>query len=98
MTYMMSSATEFSSASITIYFKQGVNADMCAVNVRNRVSQAQALLPAGSLVMGVTVMKRQTSHVIMYTLTSGDGRYDDEFLTNYNNINVVPALSVSPVW
>jgi HAE1 family hydrophobic/amphiphilic exporter-1 len=92
MTYMMSSATNSGSASITIYFKQGVNADMCAVNVQNRVSQAQALLPAEVTRVGVTVMKRQTSHVIMYTLTSEDGRYDDEFLTNYNNINVVPAL------
>jgi HAE1 family hydrophobic/amphiphilic exporter-1 len=92
MTYMMSSATNSGSASITIYFKQGVNADMCAVNVQNRVSQAQALLPAEVTRVGVTVMKRQTSQVIMYTLTSEDGRYDDEFLTNYNNINVVPAL------
>jgi HAE1 family hydrophobic/amphiphilic exporter-1 len=92
MTYMMSSATNSGSAMITIYFKQGVNADMCAVNVQNRVSQAQALLPAEVTRVGVTVMKRQTSQVIMYTLTSEDGRYDDEFLTNYNNINVVPAL------
>jgi HAE1 family hydrophobic/amphiphilic exporter-1 len=92
MTYMQSSATNSGSASITVYFKQGTNADMCAVNVQNRVSQAQALLPAEVTRVGVTVMKRQTSQVIMYTLTTEDGRYDDEFLTNYNNINVVPAL------
>jgi HAE1 family hydrophobic/amphiphilic exporter-1 len=102
MTYMQSSATNSGSASITVYFKQGTNADMCAVNVQNRVSQAQALLPAEVTRVGVTVMKRQTSQVIMYTLTTEDGRYDDEFLTNYNNINVVPALKritgVGDVW
>ena len=91
MTYMTSSASNAGSASIQIYFRQGTNADMCAVNVQNRVSQAQALLPAEVTRVGVTVMKRQTSQVIMYTLTS-DGRYDDEFLTNYANINIVPAL------
>ena len=91
MTYMTSSASNAGSASIQVYFRQGTNADMCAVNVQNRVSQAQALLPAEVTRVGVTVMKRQTSQVIMYTLTS-DGRYDDEFLTNYANINIVPAL------
>ena len=90
MDYMTSSASS-GSASISILFRQGLNADMCAVNVQNRVQQAQALLPAEVTRIGVTVMKRQTSQVLMFTLTS-DGRYDDEFLTNYNNINVVPAI------
>jgi HAE1 family hydrophobic/amphiphilic exporter-1 len=92
MTYMTSTATNSGSANITIYFRQGTNPDMCAVNVQNRVSQAQALLPAEVTRVGVTVLKRQTSRVIMYTLTSENGKYDDEFLTNYANINVVPAL------
>ena len=92
MTYMQSSASNAGSASITVYFKQGMNADMCAVNVQNRVSQAQALLPAEVTKAGVQVMKRQTSQVIMYALVSPDGRYDDEFLTNYANINIIPAL------
>ena len=90
MDYMSSSASS-GSASISILFRQGLNPDMCAVNVQNRVSQAQALLPAEVTRIGVTVMKRQTSQVMMFTLTS-DGRYDDQFLTNYNNINVVPAI------
>ena len=92
MTYMTSQATNDGSASITVYFKQGSDPDMAAVNVQNRVSQAQALLPAEVTRVGVTVNKQQTSNVIMYTLTTEDGRYDDEFLTNYNDINVVPAL------
>ena len=90
MDYMSSSASS-GSASITILFRQGMNADMCAVNVQNRVQQAQSLLPAEVTRIGVTVMKRQTSQVIMFTLTS-DGRYDDEFLTNYSNINIIPAI------
>jgi len=92
MTYMTSSATNSGSASITVYFKQGIDPDMAAVNVQNRVSQAQALLPAEVTRVGVTVSKRQTSQVIMFTLTSEDGRYGDEFLTNYSNINIIPAL------
>ena len=90
MDYISSTASS-GSASLQVLFRQGMNADMCAVNVQNRVSQAQALLPAEVTQIGVTVMKRQTSQVIMYTLTS-DGRYDDEFLTNYANINIVPAI------
>ncbi|MBQ7662557.1 MAG: efflux RND transporter permease subunit [Prevotella sp.] len=90
MDYISSTASS-GSASISILFRQGMNPDMCAVNVQNRVSQAQALLPAEVTKIGVTVMKRQTSQVMMFTLTS-DGRYDDEFLTNYNNINIIPAI------
>ncbi len=90
MDYISSTAST-GSAQINVLFRQGANPDMCAVNVQNRVSQASALLPAEVNQIGVTVTKRQTSQVIMYTLTS-DGRYDDEFLTNYANINIIPAI------
>ena len=92
MTYMTSTATNSGMALITVYFKQGTNADMAAVNVQNRVQQAQALLPAEVTRVGVTVSKRQSSNVIMYSLTTEDGRYNGQFLTNYNNINIVPLL------
>ena len=92
MTYMTSQATNDGTAMITVYFKQGSDPDMAAVNVQNRVQQAQALLPAEVTRVGVTVSKRQTSNVIMYSLTTDDGRYDGEFVTNYNNINIVPLL------
>lgn len=92
MTYMTSSATNDGMAMITVFFKQGSDPDMAAVNVQNRVSQAQALLPAEVTRVGVTVSKRQTSNVIMYSLTTDDGRYDSKFLTNYNNINIVPLI------
>ena len=90
MDYITSTASP-GSAMIQVMFRQGMNPDMCAVNVQNRVQQAQALLPAEVTRMGVTVTKRQSSQVLMFTLTS-DGRYDDEFLTNYSNINIIPAI------
>ena len=90
MDYITSTASA-GQAQISVLFRQGMNADMCAVNVQNRVSQALSLLPSEVTQIGVTVMKRQTSQVLMYSLTS-DGRYDDEFLTNYANINIIPAL------
>jgi HAE1 family hydrophobic/amphiphilic exporter-1 len=79
------------SAMIQVTFRQGANPDMCAVNVQNRVSQATPLLPSEVNQIGVRVVKRQSSQVLMVSLTS-DGRYDDEFLTNYNAINIVPAI------
>ena len=79
------------SAMIQVTFRQGTNPDMCAVNVQNRVSQATPLLPAEVNQIGVRVVKRQSSQVLMISLTS-DGRYDDEFLTNYNAINIIPAI------
>ena len=91
MDYITSTASS-GSASISITFRQGYNPDMCAVNVQNRVQQAQSLLPSEVTQIGVQVQKRQNSQVIMYALVSPDGRYDDEFITNYANINVVPAL------
>ena len=90
MDYITSTASP-GSAMIQVMFRQGANPDMCAVNVQNRVSQAAALLPAEVNQIGVRVVKRQSSQVIMYSLTS-DGRYDDEFLTNYNAINLIPAM------
>ena len=90
MDYISSTASP-GSAMIQVMFRQGTNPDMCAVNVQNRVSQASALLPAEVNQIGVRVVKRQSSQVIMFSLTS-DGRYDDEFLTNYNAINIIPAM------
>lgn len=92
MTYMTSTASNDGAASITVYFKQGTDPDMCAVNVQNRVQQAQSLLPAEVTSVGVTTTKRQSSQVVMYAVTSPDGKYDAEFVNNYNAINIEPAL------
>lgn len=91
MTYMTSTATNDGMASITVYFEQGYNADMAQVNVQNRVSQASSLLPAEVTKGGVTVQKRQTSNVLILALTS-DGRYDEQFLSNYADINIIPTV------
>lgn len=91
MTYMTSEASNQGMAAITVYFQQGYNGDMAQVNVQNRVSQATSLLPAEVTKSGVEVQKRQTSNVLIMGLTS-DGRYDEQFLSNYADINVIPAV------
>ena len=92
MTYITSTATNAGSASIEVFFKQGTDPDMAAVNVQNRVSRAQGLLPAEVTKIGVTTMKRQTSFLQIASLVCTDGTYDESFIGNYADINVVPAL------
>ena len=92
MTYMTSTASNEGSAMITVYFEQGSDPNMAQVNVQNRVSQAQALLPAEVTKSGVTVQKRQTSTVLIMGLTSPDDRYDEKFLGNYADINIIPEM------
>ena len=91
MMYMTSSASN-GSASISIYFKQGTNADMAAVNVQNRVVQAQAQLPAEVLRMGVAVEKQQPGQLRILALESPGGTYDENFLSNYFYNNLRPAI------
>ena len=92
MMYISSTATNTGSATITIYFNQGTDPDMAAVNVQNRVSMAEGLLPAEVTQIGVTTMKRQTSFLQINSLTSPDGRYDENFIANYLDINVIPEI------
>ena len=92
MLYMTSTATNSGSASINIYFKQGTNADMAAVNVQNRVSRVQGLLPQEVTRIGVTTVKRQTSFLQIDALCSEDGTYDQDFISNYLDINVIPQI------
>lgn len=92
MTYMTSTASNTGSAEITVYFKQGTDPDMAAVNVQNKVSTATSLLPAEVTKVGVTTMKRQSSMLMIFGLYSPKGTYDETFLTNYLNINVKPQL------
>ncbi len=91
MTYMTSSASN-GSASISIYFKQGANPDMAAVNVQNRVAQAQAMLPAEVLRFGVSVEKRQPGQLRILALESPNGTYDENFLCNYFYNYLRPAM------
>ena len=92
MTYMTSSASNAGTVSITVYFKQGTNPDMAAVNVQNRVSKATGQLPAEVTQVGVTTSKRQTSILQMFSLYSPDDSYDEKFLSNYISINLKPSI------
>ncbi|MCI7139571.1 efflux RND transporter permease subunit [Alistipes sp.] len=91
MTYITSSAAA-GSASINIYFKQGTDPDMAAVNVQNKVSTATGQLPSEVTQIGVTTMKRQTSMVKIFSLYSPDDSYDEGFLANYSKINIEPRI------
>ena len=91
MTYMTSSAA-VGSASVTVYFRQGINADMAAVNVQNKVSRATGQLPSEVTQIGIMTMKRQTSMVKIFSLYSPDDSYDEFFLANYSKINIEPRI------
>ncbi|MGI4763131.1 MAG: efflux RND transporter permease subunit [Janthinobacterium lividum] len=92
MTYMTSTSNNEGSASLTIYFKQGTNPDLAAVNVQNRVSKATPLLPAEVTQTGVTVTKSQSSNLLIFSLYSENPAYDQTFLQNYAKINLLPQL------
>ena len=91
MTYITSAAAA-GSASVSIYFKQGTDPDMAAVNVQNKVSTATGQLPSEVTQIGVTTMKRQTSMVKIFSLYSPDDSYDEGFLANYSKINIEPRI------
>lgn len=93
MTYMTSTSTNNGSGSITVYFKQGTDPDMATINTKNRVSEAEGLLPAEVAKVGVTVEKRQNSTLKILTLYSPDNSYDQTFINNYFKINIEPRLS-----
>lgn len=96
MTYMTSNATNAGSATITVYFKQGTDPDMAAVNVQNRVARAQGLLPQEVTKIGVTTQKRQTSFLQIDALQSYDDTYSEDFISNYLDINVIPQIKRIP--
>lgn len=93
MTYMTSTSTNNGSGSITVYFKQGTDPNMATINTKNRVSEAEGLLPAEVTKVGVTVEKRQNSTLKILTLYSPDNSYDQTFINNYFKINIEPRLS-----
>ena len=92
MMYMSSTATNSGSGDISIYFKQGTDPDMAQVNVQNRVSMAEPLLPAEVTKSGVTVRKRQTSMLMVFSIFDAKDQYNIEFLENYANINLIPEI------
>ena len=92
MTYMTSKASSNGEVEINVYFKQGTDPDMASVNVQNRVTRAQALLPADVTKVGVKVEKRQNNILQIFAVKSADGKYDEDFVSNYVDINIKPRL------
>ena len=92
MTYMESTATNTGSATINVYFEQGFDPDMAAVDVQNRVAKAQSLLPAEVTRVGVLTQKRQTSMLVGVTLYAENDNFSEEFVENYMKINIVPQM------
>lgn len=92
MSYITSTASNNGSASIQVFFDQGVDPDIAAVNVQNRVSRATPLLPREVTQSGVTTQKQQTSALMFFTVLSDNEEYDATFIQNYLNINVIPEL------
>lgn len=97
MQYIKSTASNDGSFSISIIFKQGVNADQAAVNVQNRVQQATAILPQEVIRMGLSTSKQQNSMIMIFNLYTEDNKkYDEKFLQNYANINLIPQIKRVP--
>lgn len=94
--YMTSSATNNGTATINVYFRQGTDPDMAAVNVQNRIASAQGVLPAEVIRSGITVRKSQNSTAKIVALYSPDNSFDQKFLYNYFKINIEPRLARIP--
>ncbi|MBO5133540.1 MAG: efflux RND transporter permease subunit [Bacteroidaceae bacterium] len=92
MDYMSSTATNTGDATITITFKQGTDPDMAAVNVQNRVAKAQGFLPAEVTKVGVITQKRQSSMLVVFSVSDTSGKYDMAFIENYAKINIIPQI------
>lgn len=92
MTYMTSTADNNGGASIQVFFEQGIDPDIAAVNVQNRVARATPLLPREVTQSGVTTQKQQTSALMFQSVYSNNPEYDATFIQNYLNIHVLPEL------
>lgn len=97
MSYMSSTASNDGSLMITVYFKLGTDPDQAAVNVQNRVAQATSQLPSEVVQAGITTAKQQNSLIMVLDLyTEDEGKYDQTFITNYAQINIIPELKRIP--
>ena len=92
MIYMTSKATSSGNVEISVYFKQGTDPNMATVNVQNRVSKATSSLPSDVTKVGVEVSKRQNSILRVLAVKSADGKYDNDFISNYVDINIKPRM------
>jgi hydrophobic/amphiphilic exporter-1 (mainly G- bacteria), HAE1 family len=96
MTYMTSTSANDGSMSISVYFKQGTNPDLDAVNVQNRVARAISQIPQEVVQAGISTQKQQNSFINATLLYSTDKAYDEKFLQNYAKINIIPEIQRVP--
>ncbi|MDR3679287.1 MAG: efflux RND transporter permease subunit [Flavipsychrobacter sp.] len=96
MTYMTSNSSNDGSFTLSVYFKQGTNPDIAAVNVQNRVSKATSQIPQEVIQAGISTQKQQNSIIMFVALSSTDTAYDETFLLNYIKINLIPQLQRIP--
>ncbi len=96
MTYMTSTSANDGSMSISVYFRQGTNPDIDAVNVQSRVSRAVNQIPQEVVQAGISTQKQQNSMINVTLLYSSDSAYDEKFLSNYAKINILPEIQRVP--
>src|SRR5690606_1183212 len=92
MTYITSTASNNGSARISVFFEQGVDAEIASVNVQNRVARANALLPSEVMQAGVITQKQRTSASMFLTVYSENEEYEGTYSQHYSNISVRPEL------
>ncbi|HMQ46420.1 MAG TPA: efflux RND transporter permease subunit [Saprospiraceae bacterium] len=92
MTYITSSASNNGAASIQVFFEQGIDPDIAAVNVQNRVSRTLPLLPSEVTRSGVTTLKARSGALMYLSFYSKNPNYDDTYIQNFLNINIIPAV------
>jgi len=92
MTYMTSRSSNDGFVSISVYFRLGTNPDLAAVNVQNRVSRATPVLPQEVTRSGITTSKRLGDNIMIFSLLSNSPNYDQTFLQNYADINIIPRI------
>jgi HAE1 family hydrophobic/amphiphilic exporter-1 len=93
MIYMKSTNASSGFMQLQVSFEVGTDLDMANVLTQNRVSEAQALLPEEVKRLGVTVKKQLSFPLLLISLISPNGTYDEQFLTNYATINVLDELA-----
>ncbi len=96
MDYMVSTAANNGTATINVYFKQGMDPDMAAVDVQNRVAKAAAFLPTEVNQVGVITQKRQTSMLMVLGMYDPEDKYTTQFIDNYMSINIIPLIKRVP--
>jgi len=96
MRYLTSSSANNGTSMITVTFQTGYNLDIAAVDVQNRVSSVQGRLPAAVNQLGVTINKASTNFVFGAGFFTLDGRYSNEFISNYLDVYVKDAIKRVP--